>query len=643
MGESGGRTVVQALRRGLALTEDVSASDTTLLREFRTSRDEAAFAALVRRHGPMVMEVCRRILGQQADADDAFQAVFLLLARKADQISRPELLAPWLHGVALRTAWAARRRLRRQRTLEAPLAEGLQATSAESLEKREILTLLDAEVSRLSEKYRLPVVLCELNGRSRKEVAALLGIPEGTLSSRLAAARQRLADRLSRRGIAVSPSVLTGIFAECPKTAVVSSSLLRATLAAVSSGQVTPSVLQLTQGVLMMLWLQQVKTFTVAAVTFAVGIGLVGHRWIGRDLDSIHAQDKPKPAPRSDRPAKDSPLIGGWRVIRMEVGGQVVPEDRSRPEAMYFTADRAFLKSPEGDQAWIVFASYQVDESRSPKSIDLRVHQEADPAGKTQTLRAIYEIDGDGMKFAFHQEQVDAESTRPTSFDGKDAKLVVLHLKRDRQMQEPEPKRSAEEARRFANRRLSQNNLKQIGLAFHNHHDRYGSFPPSAIYSADEKTPLLSWRVAILPFLGQETLYRQFKLDEPWDSEHNKKLLEKMPAVYGTGTTTHYRVFTGPLTVFDGPRRMNLVGLIDGTSNTILAVEAFDAVPWTKPDELPYDPQKPLPKLGGKPHEDGFNILLCDGSVRFLKNDTPEKLLRALVTAKGTEVIRWPE
>src|SRR5262249_24805669 len=190
----------------------------------------------------------------------------------------------------------------------------------------------------------------------------------------------------------------------------------------------------------------------------------------------------------------------------------------------------------------------------------------------------------------------------------------------------------------------SVNNLKQLGLAMHNYHDTYGHSPPAAIYSKDGK-PLLSWRVALLPYLDQEDLYKQFKLDEPWDSAHNKKLLTKMPDVFAPpkGRTkekhaTFYQVFTGEGTVFEGKDGIRLTDITDGTSNTILIVEAGEAVQWTKPVDLPYNEKKSLPKLGGA-FEAGFHFCLADGSVHFRKKKFDEKIMRALITRAGGEVV----
>jgi hypothetical protein len=190
------------------------------------------------------------------------------------------------------------------------------------------------------------------------------------------------------------------------------------------------------------------------------------------------------------------------------------------------------------------------------------------------------------------------------------------------------------------NRRKSVNNLKQIGLALHHYHDAYGAFPQAAL-TKDMKDaggkPLLSWRVAILPFLEEDTLYRQFKLDEPWDSPHNIKLLEKMPKVYapvGVKTkqphTTFYQGFSGPGAAFEVTRRIRIADFLDGTSNTILVAEAAEPVPWTKPEDMAYDPKKPLPKLGGM-SSGGFGAVFADGAGAFLRGNIDEKSLRALI------------
>jgi prepilin-type processing-associated H-X9-DG protein len=185
-----------------------------------------------------------------------------------------------------------------------------------------------------------------------------------------------------------------------------------------------------------------------------------------------------------------------------------------------------------------------------------------------------------------------------------------------------------------AGRVQSQNNLKQIALAMHNFHDAYSRFPAAAIYDNSGK-PLLSWRVLILPFIEQDDLFKQFHLDEPWDSDHNKKLLERMPRTYSSSPDkpthqTHYQGFHGKGAFFEGKKGITIAEIPDGTSNTIMVVEATGSVPWTKPEDLPYDPSKPLPKLGGL-FPGGFNAAFCDGSVRFISDKVKPETLHLLI------------
>jgi hypothetical protein len=200
----------------------------------------------------------------------------------------------------------------------------------------------------------------------------------------------------------------------------------------------------------------------------------------------------------------------------------------------------------------------------------------------------------------------------------------------------------AEKLSEIALRRQSVNKLKQLALAMHNYHSVNGSFPAAAVYGKDGK-PLLSWRVVLLPYLDENKLFNEFHLDEAWDSEHNKKLLERMPKTYRLQyegqkpDETVYVGLTGKGTIFDGKKGVKIQDITDGTSNTVLFVESARPVPWTKPDDLPYDADKPLPKLGIIPS--GFDAAFADGSVRWLKASVPVETLRALITRNGGEVL----
>ena len=201
---------------------------------------------------------------------------------------------------------------------------------------------------------------------------------------------------------------------------------------------------------------------------------------------------------------------------------------------------------------------------------------------------------------------------------------------------------SVRRMREAAARTQGANNLKQLALAMHNYHSTYNRFPPAAIYSKDGQ-PLLSWRVLILPYIEQDKLYKQFHLDEPWDSEHNKKLLDKMPKTYAAPEVkakpgeTYYLGFVGKGAFFEGKKGTAITDITDGTSNTILIVESANPVPWSKPEDLPFDPSKELPKVGFRPT--GLNAAFCDGSVHFLKSTIAAATLKALITRNGGEVI----
>jgi hypothetical protein len=203
-------------------------------------------------------------------------------------------------------------------------------------------------------------------------------------------------------------------------------------------------------------------------------------------------------------------------------------------------------------------------------------------------------------------------------------------------------------------KQISKNNLLQIGLALHNVHSAYNAFP-LGIADATGKVGL-SWRVAILPFIEQENLYKQFKLDEPWNSERNKKLITQMPKIYAppgvdTNGHTYYRSFSGQGAFLPPPGRpgqpgqlvpgLRITSITDGTANTIAVAEAAEPVIWTKPEDLPFSPGKP-PKLGGGVFDTGFHAVLCDGSVRFLPIDIDPKLLSNLIQTNDGNVVNLP-
>jgi RNA polymerase sigma factor (sigma-70 family) len=263
------RQSLEHLRRALAPAGD-GASDAQLLAHFLAGRDEGAFAALVRRHGPMVLGVCRRVLGHTQDAEDAFQATFLVLARKAASVRKRAAVASWLYGVAYRTAREAREARARRRAREKQV-DAMPHAEVQPPEAQDWRPVLDSELAGLPEKYRAPIVLCDLEGRSRREAARQLGLPEGTLSSRLATGRRMLADRLSRRGVALSGGALAAALSQSTASAQVPAALVWSTAKA-AAGKVAASTAAavLVKGVLRAMFMAKLKLVVGATLVVAV-------------------------------------------------------------------------------------------------------------------------------------------------------------------------------------------------------------------------------------------------------------------------------------------------------------------------------------------------------------------------------------
>ena len=274
--------------------DDANNGDGELLTRYRTLRDQAAFGSLVRRHGPMVLGVCNRVLRDAHAADDAFQATFLVLAKKADAVRPPERLAPWLYGVAYRTAMKARGRAFRRQQVEQQYATEAARRTPVSEEASDVLPLIDEQLNALPEKYRVPLVLCAMQGLNKAEAALRLGLPEGTVSSRLARAREMLRDRLARRGVIVPAVALEALLSANALHAAVPTALAAgATQIAVGSAVVPATVLTLSHEVVRSMFLLKLKPLCVVALS----ITLVSS---GFGMFAMNADEK-KPQPRSRR------------------------------------------------------------------------------------------------------------------------------------------------------------------------------------------------------------------------------------------------------------------------------------------------------------------------------------------------------
>jgi RNA polymerase sigma factor (sigma-70 family) len=274
--------VVQHLRRAVLPCTGAGRTDGQLLEDFLNHREDA-LAALVRRHGPMVWGVCRRVLCNHHDAEDAFQATFFVLVRKAASIVPREMVANWLYGVAHQTALKARAVTAKRRARERQVPQMPEPVTAEHDLWRDLQPLLDQELSRLPDSHRAVIVLCDLQGRTRKEAAGQLGLPEGTVASRLARARTMLAKRLARQGVVLSGGALVEVLSQKVLAETVPTFVLTRTIQAaslVATGQATAGVISsqvaaLAEGVLKTMLLTKLKTLMVGMVgLLALGLGL---------------------------------------------------------------------------------------------------------------------------------------------------------------------------------------------------------------------------------------------------------------------------------------------------------------------------------------------------------------------------------
>ena len=282
---------------GLAGAETVT--DAALIEDYVARGEQKAFELLVWRHGAMVLQTCRRIVGCADEAEDAMQAVFWILARKASTIRRREALPGWLHRIAVRVALVAKKRRGRFPTLD-PAAEPARA----ALERNPGLDLLDEELNRLPAKYRVPIVLCHLQQKSSAEAAQELGIPPGTLFSRLARGREKLRVRLQRRGLEVGAGAALVLEQSVQAAPSCAAPLVERTVAgalafvATRSAELSRPVLVLAKGVLHAMWLRNIAL--VSAVVMLIGSVITG-AWFAVPPAAAQIQ---KPAGVPDEPKK---------------------------------------------------------------------------------------------------------------------------------------------------------------------------------------------------------------------------------------------------------------------------------------------------------------------------------------------------
>jgi RNA polymerase sigma factor (sigma-70 family) len=338
--------VIQHVRRTM-LRDKATITDGQLLESFVRQRDEAALAALVHRHGSMVWGVCQRLLRSEPDAEDAFQATFLVLVRKAGTIRDREKVANWLYGVAQQTAVRARTAAGKRAVRERQVTDMPEPSVTPPDPWNDVQPVLDQELSRLPDKYRVIVVLCDLEGKTRPEVARQLGCPEGTIASRLARGRAMLAKRLARHGLGVSGGALATMLSQhaasaCAPTSVVSSTINAATLLAAGQSLV-PSVISvnvagLTEGVMRAMLFARLKVIVVVLLA-ALGIGLMMHLALAQQPPGVETDQRDQA-----REGQQVSLIREWKE-------QITLQGHTRGvRAVAFSPDGRTLASGSSDR-----------------------------------------------------------------------------------------------------------------------------------------------------------------------------------------------------------------------------------------------------------------------------------------------------
>ncbi len=328
---------IHLLRCKLAAHQPSEVSDEQLLHAFTSCRDESAFAALMHRHGPMVLRVCRRVLGHEQDAEDAFQATFLVLACNAVALRNKTTLASFLHGIAYRTAMKAKQTTARRRKYEKQTPSRPSADPADELSWREVQAILDEEIARLPETYRSVFVLCHLEGLSREETAQRLGLKEGTVSSRLTTARKRLGQQLGRRGVELS-AVLAAMGLSAQSASTLPVELMAATIKAALAlaageklaGIVSASVGQLVKSATAAIAVNKAKIAVVLLLTASMLAGASAWAYRGLAANALMPPVQPTDLPAAkaeDKLKSDASIAETAKTV--EIQGRVVdPDDK---------------------------------------------------------------------------------------------------------------------------------------------------------------------------------------------------------------------------------------------------------------------------------------------------------------------------
>jgi RNA polymerase sigma factor (sigma-70 family) len=397
-------------------TSQSEPTDERLLRDYVASQDAGAFAAIMRRHGGMVSAVCRRMLWREQDVEDAFQATFLVLMRKASSLSRPNLLGHWLYGVSYRIANKIRSANIQQRMREAPMVDLPAPEADDDVSWRDLRSVLDDELQRLPQRYRRPLVLFYLEGKSAEEVATALGRPRGTVLSQLARGRERLRVLLTRRNLILSAGVLASLLERAASSdAAVPARFLDWALQAHASSLtvggagagVSAQARLLAQQVLKDMFRRRLWTIgsRFLAVLLALVVCILSYAAIlAPPVAVVHAD------PRSELGG----LQGEWRVIAVERDGRVLPKDEFPFTRLRIRDENILHEGGDHDQE----VSFRLHPEQQPRAMDM---QSTGYHGE-KTYNAIYSLQGDTLTICRPDD-----AARPTEFASKPGLNILLY------------------------------------------------------------------------------------------------------------------------------------------------------------------------------------------------------------------------
>jgi RNA polymerase sigma-70 factor (ECF subfamily) len=503
----------------------------------------------------MVFGVCRRVVGNHHDAEDAFQATFLVLARKASSVRPRERLANWLHGVALRTALKAKAATVKRRGREKQVTELPEPEAAEQDRLRDWQPLLDQELNGLPEHYRLPILLCDLEGKAIKEAAGQLGWPQGTLAGRLARGRKLLAKRLANRGVVLSAGSLAAVVSPNGASAGMPTSLMSSTVKAatiiaagqaVVAGVVPAKVAVLMEGAMKSMMLTKLSKAVAGLVVLGVvafgGGAFTYGTAAGQQTKGEQEGDKPASGPstplkrdagsvaKHDTARTDlDRLQGVWSVVSIEQGGKP-----AKLEKAVFMVDgkRACWQTSESEMQGGLY----LETSSKPRTYDFVM--------STRTIEGIYSLDGDTLRLC---QDVGPEAKRPVGFATKKGSHQILFVLKRTHGPEVFPFRLADGSRAFPtliekvekampppqvaptpkDSVLRAGEGKQITVEFEKQKTLQGSWTPVSVEVMGKQYPKENLDILTITFKGDRLVFNH--KDNPTETFTYKIDAEKNP------------------------------------------------------------------------------------------------------------------